>query len=326
MLNYVQNQFLAFIGFESNTTSHVEKLVSVAGGFVCVYMIIVISAYFVGTEGAALLVASMGASTVLVFSVPHGPLSQPWQLIGGHTVSALIGVTVAMWLPGTLIPGALAVALAIGAMHYLRCIHPPGGGTALAAVVGGPAIHTLGYYYVLTPVLLNTVILLAAAIAFNYLFPWRRYPAKLGRRDATSANMLIGSARAAPVEISHEDLEYALRTMNLYVDVTEEDLSRIYRLARFHHHGPQLSPDLIARGHFYSNGKYNDRWAIYEVVEESVDAAPGKDRVVYKIVAGIERGASGILTREEFAQTVRYEVFRNENSWQRATGVEDAGK
>ena len=74
---------------------------------------------------------------------------------------------------------ALAVALAIGAMHYLNCIHPPGGATALSAVIGGDAIHQLGFQYVLTPVLLNVIIVLIVAILFNYPFHWRRYPLAL---------------------------------------------------------------------------------------------------------------------------------------------------
>jgi CBS-domain-containing membrane protein len=334
MLTYVKNNFLSFIGLESNTTSHAEKLASVLGGFIGIFMVTLISGYFVDKDSAALLVASMGASAVLVFGVPHGSLSQPWQLIGGHLVSAVIGVTVAKWLPdslfaGTLVPGplvpaALAVALAIGAMRYLRCIHPPGGATALAAVVGGPAVHALGYAYVLTPVLLNAGVILVAAILVNYAFPWRRYPAKLGVKPATDTGGPEAGADQISTEISHADLEYALRKMNLYVDVTEEDLSKIYSLARRHSRGPHLSPDQIHRGHFYSNGKFAERWAVFQVVDESGGGSPDKDLVIYKTVAGHQRGASGILTREDFALAVRHEVFRNENSWQRAAGEDDS--
>ena len=112
--------------------------------------------------------------------------------------------------------------------------------------------------------------------------------------------------------------------MNLYVDVTEEDLSKIYTLARRHSRGPHLAPDQSHRGHFYSNGKFADRWAVFQVVDESGGGSPDKDLVIYKIVAGHQRGASGILTREDFALAVRHEVFRNENSWQRAAGEDDS--
>ncbi|OGT29530.1 MAG: hypothetical protein A3K00_02580, partial [Gallionellales bacterium RIFOXYD2_FULL_52_7] len=158
------------LGVGSNVTSHAEKIISAVGGFIGILLIMWVSYHYLGTQGAALLVASMGASAVLLFAVPHGELSQPWSLMGGHAVSALIGVACAQSIANLLIAAPLAVALAIAAMHYLRCIHPPGGATAITAVVGGSEVHALGYQFVLTPVLLNAVTLLFAAVAVNYLF------------------------------------------------------------------------------------------------------------------------------------------------------------
>lgn len=155
---------------------HVEKWISAFGGMVSLIGVMLISHASLGMEGGATLVASMGASAVLLFAVPHGALSQPWPVLGGHVVSALIGVTCAKFIPDPTVAAALAVALAIGAMHYLNCLHPPGGATALSAVIGGVAVQQLGYQYVLTPVLLNAVTILLIAIAFNYPFHWRRYP------------------------------------------------------------------------------------------------------------------------------------------------------
>jgi CBS-domain-containing membrane protein len=77
------------------------------------------------------------------------------------------------------IAAGASVGLAIGAMYYTRCIHPPGGATALAAVIGGPNIHALGYQYILTPIAINTATILLVALLFNALFHWRRYPAFL---------------------------------------------------------------------------------------------------------------------------------------------------
>lgn len=311
MRNFIKHHLLAFIGLEADTTSHAEKIVSAAGGFAGILMVALASGYFVAPADAALMAASMGASAVLLFAMPHGALSQPWQLVGGHVISALVGVTVAKFIPGIILPAALAVALAIGAMHYLRCIHPPGGATALSAVIGGPAVHALGYQYILTPVLLNTGIILCTAIVVNYFFPWRRYPAKLGQKKTQHTGTGLGAS-----EISREDLEFALRKMNIYIDVTEQDLERIYALARKHSLGSHLAPEEIRGGAFYTNGKYGDRWAIYQVIDES----SAKDQVIFKIVAGKQRGHSGIMAREKFAQSVQHEVTRNENSWQRTAG------
>ncbi len=87
-----------------------------------------------------LLVAPMGASAVLLFAVPASPLAQPWSIIGGNTISALIGVIVAHFVHEPALATGIAVALAIAAMSFTRCLHPPGGAAALTAVLGGPAV------------------------------------------------------------------------------------------------------------------------------------------------------------------------------------------
>jgi CBS-domain-containing membrane protein len=124
---------------------------------------------------------------------------------------------------------ALAVGLAIGAMHYLRCIHPPGGATALTAVVGGSGIHELGYGFLVMPVLLNVVVILTVAVVFNYPFTWRRYPAVLQQRK-TAPEQNETPDEAYP-SISHSDFVYALSEIDSFIDVTEQDLVRIYELA-----------------------------------------------------------------------------------------------
>ncbi len=168
---------LRAMGPSFKRTGHLEKWLSLSGGLAGMLGVLLISEAQLGLAGSAGLVASMGASAVLLFAVPHGPLSQPWPVFGGHLVSAIVGVASAQMIAQPLLASGLAVALAIGAMAYLRCIHPPGGATALTAVAGGDAVHSLGYHYVVTPVMLNAITILLVAVLFNYLFPWRRYPA-----------------------------------------------------------------------------------------------------------------------------------------------------
>src|SRR5450830_503328 len=99
------------------------------------------------------LIAPMGASAVLLFAVPASPLAQPWSIIGGNLVSALVGVSCAKLVAEPALAAALAIALAIACMFALRCIHPPSGAVALTAVLGGPAVHAMGYGFVMAPVL-----------------------------------------------------------------------------------------------------------------------------------------------------------------------------
>jgi len=208
----------SWFGIELNPVSHTERLISAVGGFLGIFFILLASWVVLGDRTAALLiVASMGASAVLLFSVPHGTLSQPWSLIGGHAVSALIGVACARLVPDLFVGAALAVGLAIGAMHYLRCIHPPGGATAITAVIGGPAVHALGFQFLFAPVLLNVAIMLITAIGVNWFFAWRRYPAGLTRKK--KADVETEKKHLAEDSLSHSDLEYAMRQINSVLGV-----------------------------------------------------------------------------------------------------------
>lgn len=317
--NTISTRIQEIIGIEFNPVNHIEKIVSMIGGFIGILLVTWISWLFVGMQGASLLVASMGASAVLLFAVPHGPLSQPWPLVGGHLLSAVIGVTCYKLVPDIFIGGALAVALAIAAMHYLDCIHPPGGATALTAVAGGTATHTLGYNYVIAPVLLNVVIILLVAILVNLPFPWRRYPASLARRGRTKQKMTEEGTQqqeSQRIPLSHADLEYALRQMNSFIDITEDDLEAIYTLAMRHAEHVHLQPSEVSLGHCYSNGRFGPDWAVRQVVDESPSVTAEDDMITFKVIAGEGRRRSASCTRKEFAHWARYEVFRNENSWQ----------
>jgi len=315
MRNVFKVPIEALLGIEGPPVSHVERLVSTAGGFIGILFVLLVSSRFLGPKESTLIVASMGASAVLLFAVPHGPLSQPWPVAGGHLVSALVGVSCAKLAMDPYLAAALAVGLAIGAMHYLRCIHPPGGATALVAVVGGPGIHALGYDFLLTPVLLNVLVILFVAVAFNYPLHWRRYPAALKPPREQAAEEQISSETAE--HISHGDLVYALSQIDSFIDVNEHDLLRIYDLATHRLQTRHLQPGSIGPGRCYSNGKYGDDWQVRCVVDESPHDDPDKDAVIFKVVAGPGRRTSSVSTRSDFARWARHEVVRNENSWQR---------
>lgn len=215
------------VGKLAYSVSEREHWISAGGGLVGILAVLWVSHFWLAGHGGVLAVASMGAAAVLLFAAPHGAMSQPWPVLGGNVVSALIGVACARWLGGEpLLAASLAVAMSIAAMYSLRCLHPPGGATALYAVLGGEAVHTLGYGYVFTPVLLNVVVLLAVAVVFNSPFGWRRYPQAWHRRRSVKV-----SETAEKTMIPHSSLVYALSQIDTFVDVSEEDLQQIYALA-----------------------------------------------------------------------------------------------
>lgn len=125
------------------------------------------------------LIGSFGASSVLLYGAIKSPLAQPRNLVGGHVISAIIGVTIAKFVPDIIwLTAPLAVALSIVCMQVTKTLHPPGGATALIAVSGGEVIKKLGYWYVISPVLTGSFILLAVALIFNNLSTHRSYPNK----------------------------------------------------------------------------------------------------------------------------------------------------
>jgi len=127
---------------------------------------------------APILVMSMGASAVLLFATPTSPLAQPGPVIVAHTLGAVFGVAAAMWIDNTALAVAVAVGLTAGVIIRFGITHPPSGGTALSAVVGGDAITKLGWEFIWRPVLLNAVVLVVLAVAVNAPFAWRRYPVR----------------------------------------------------------------------------------------------------------------------------------------------------
>ncbi len=216
------NQFIDLIGMNRLPMHYTDALISGVGGFLGIFAIFMSSYWLLDPETAVLIVPSMGASAVLLFAAPHVPFSQPWNLVGGHAVSAIIGVFCWHWIPCLAVAASVSVGAAIAAMYLLRCIHPPGGATALAAVIGSEKLHQLDYSYEYAPIMLNTLTILIVAVAFNALFKWRLYPAYLSFRNKKTE---------VYSPISHEDFVYALSHIDTMVDINEDDLIKIYELA-----------------------------------------------------------------------------------------------
>lgn len=322
---HLLHEMRLYLGIERSTTSHGEKLISALGAFLGILAVYWGTRWcfpdgFMHTAGTLLMVTSMGASAVLLFAVPQGALSQPWAVMGGHLLSAFVGVTCQELFPDQTWTPALAVGLAVGVMHYARCIHPPGGATALAAVIGGAEIYRLEYWYLLFPILVNVASIMLMAIAFNALFPWRRYPAHLVKRKIVKP--AVASERQ--FELTQEDFSAAMEQLNSYVDITSENLTQLLELAKQHAEKNITHPEHIIAGHFYSNGKLGNLWSVRQVVDAADNQNASKDQVIYKVVAGAGGYATGICLRSEFRQWSRYEVKQQANGhWTKVVDDEE---
>ncbi len=220
----LKSLFLSLIPARSNTSQR-ERLRASFGALLGLLLTAIVAHYLLG-EQAIWMVAPVGASAVLLFCLPASPLAQPWSVIGGNVVSALMGaLCVKLFGDGTLAIG-LATPLAIAAMFALRCLHPPGGAAALMVVIGGPKIHAMGFGFGLGPVLLDCVVIVSVAILYNNL-SGRRYPHKqvLAHPNPHATKDQVPTVRLG---FQPEDLDAVLRQYNQVLDISRDDLEELF--------------------------------------------------------------------------------------------------
>lgn len=227
-----------------------DRLLACLGALIGIGLTGVVSAVILG-DGAhlPLIIAPIGASAVLIFAVPASPLAQPWSIIGGNMISALVGIAVAQFIDIPMLAIGVAVALAIAAMSFARCLHPPGGAVALMAVISGPAVTDLGYFFAFVPVALNSIILVALGIAFH-AFSRRKYP-HLPAAAPVNTHLTSDLPAQLRVGFNADDVDAALETIDETFDIDPGDLSRLLhqveRQALLRHHGDILAKHIMSR-------------------------------------------------------------------------------
>jgi CBS domain-containing membrane protein len=166
-----------YVLYKETLVDYKEHFWAFLGSFIGIGIIAYLQSKALPHSDAVYLIGSFGASSVLVFGIIQSPFAQPRNLIGGHLVSGIIGVTVQQFAPDILwLTAPLAVSLSIVLMQVTKTLHPPGGATALIAVTGSAEIKNMGYWYVLTPVLSGVLILFIIALIFNNMTSNRQYP------------------------------------------------------------------------------------------------------------------------------------------------------
>jgi len=291
--------------------SQLEMIISSLGAVIGIGLVAWLSYHLIGPVGSPYIVASMGAAAVLLYAAPHSPLTRPWSFIGGHLVSASVGVTCAAWVPDQFLASGLAVGLAIFAMHQLNCLHPPGGAAALVAVIGGEQIHTLGYLYVLAPVGLNVLILGAAVWLTRLLLAQTRRSKKsfIPMPDDHEEHEL-----PTICPFTHDDLNRALQDINTYIDVTIDDLDDIYARATARAHkrslGNMLCRDIMTRQVITVEfgDSLTQAWSLMQ--QYTIKSLPVISRV---------RRVNGIITVSDFKQAADH--FAGETVEQRLAAL-----
>jgi len=301
----LKNEFVRWLaGFKPQpvTVSSGEKLRASLGALIGILLTGCATWWLLGdTASLPLLIAPIGASALLLFAVPASPLAQPWSIIGGNIVAAIIGVTCAMHVPEPLLAGPLAVGLSVIAMFALRCLHPPGGAVALSAVLGGPAIHALGYQFVLSPVMVNSFLLLATALVFNNLTR-HRYPhaAKPAAQNHSTRDLAPGDR----MSFTAADLEGVLKQYNEVIDVSRDDLESLFHQAEMHAYGRRFGrvtcADIMSRDVITVEfgTPLDEAWQLLR--KHNIKALPVIDRAQRVI---------GIVTQIDFLRHANLDVY-----------------
>ena len=216
--------FLLTFKPHSSQTSAAEKIRSGLAGGTAILLLMLALHYLPQTGFPMLIVVSMAASAPLLYATPHSPLAQPWNLVGGHIVSALVGLACGMLIPEQTLAAGVAVGSAITLMEFLKCLHPPSAATALMMVLGNSQFHVMSWQSALTIVAVNAGLSLLLALIINNSLPGRKYPAR--------AVPPPPQPKPAPfITLERSDLEWALKQIDSELNVSEEDLAEIYKLA-----------------------------------------------------------------------------------------------
>ena len=290
------------LGIESSNTSFYEKIVSGFGAVLGVYCTYFITTSILGDNQFHLLLASVGASSVLIFVTPHSVLSQPWNIIGGHFFSAILGYIILCTVPDLTVAGSMAVGGAVLVMYLTRCIHPPGGATALFVVLSGSTIPNFNIEIFFETLLVNIVAILIIGLVFNNLFHWRRYPAYLYFRHV--------NAPKNSSNLSHEDFSAALLHLDSYIDVSTEELALIFDFALENaHHCRGKRKIHLQQNCFYSNAELGKHWSVREVIDVY------KKQVNYQTVVGKDISTLSTCSVKEFQKWAKLEVVADNNRW-----------
>ena len=219
-MSYPQSDWLNFLKPNYKVLPLKERFFSGVGALCGLAISSLISWYVLGGINAW-YIAPMGASSVLLFALPNSPLAQPWNVVIGNIIAGLVGVSCAQILPDLTTAFSVAVGLAIFMMMTTDSLHPPSGAVAITAVLGGDAVHRLGFHFIVYPVLLNSILLLVFAVFFNRL---------VGRHYPMTAHVNERSKDPTPtqkVSIQPKDIEYALEHRTELLDISQYDLEKI---------------------------------------------------------------------------------------------------
>jgi len=169
---YLIKHYSFYLGGDQPPVGWTERLRACVGALVGLMLVFALAKLLGELVGInEWLMASLGASALLVFALPASPMAQPWAVIAGNTLSALVGISIFIWIPEPLFAMPIAASLSILLMFVMRCLHPPAAAVALIVVLG----HITHYRYAFFPVMIDSILLVLAGAVYSNL-TGKRYP------------------------------------------------------------------------------------------------------------------------------------------------------
>ncbi len=280
-----------------------EKWIAILTCGAAIFFTALISHLYAGEHGR-ILVASMGASAVILFILPSSPLAQPWSFAGGQMLSAIAGVYCSYFILEPALAAGLSVALAVTAMLCLRCLHPPGAATALAPVLSNPHPPLLDLDFLLLPMAANVCLMLALALLINKILLRRNYPA-IGQATfkPSHPNPL---AQSNLLNIDMADIQQALAQMDHVLDISQHDLQQLLTFLHVRsvekNSGLQTCADIMQLGIVTVEYATEVETAWRMLQEQHLTVMPVLDKA---------RRVIGIVTRHDFLKQLKLTPFES---------------
>jgi CBS domain-containing membrane protein len=285
------------------------KLLSLLACFCSIFFIALVTKIISPWPGYPMIVASMGASAIILFFISSSSLAQPWPFVGGQLVSAAVGMACALNISEISTAAATAVGGSILLMLCLRCLHPPAAATSLTPIMAGQSITSLGYSFVLVPVAVNVITLLVLAIIINRWVMGRDYPSPLPVKKTSRQRHTI-SEPSHHIGFSEQDLNLALEENDVFVDMTHAQLSRLLSQAEMNSFkrlkGNIVCADVMVKETFAVEFGTEVEQAWHIMRSNHLKAMPVIDRA---------RRVIGIITWNDFFKYIdldAYESFQEE--------------
>lgn len=302
MLNW-----LRCLTIEPVSLSFKEKCFATLACFSAILSTALLTRYYAG-EHLALLVASMGASAVILFIIPSSPLAQPWPFAGGQLLSAIAGVICAFYISDLALSSATAVGLAVLLMLLFRCLHPPGAATALSPILSGIQKPGLDVDYILMPVGINVLIMLVLACFINRIILRRDYPISAVSCDKPNQRKAV-SDKLTNLDLN--DIAAATRDFDHFLDIGSDELLQIFSRLQLQHFQKQFGPincsEIMEKNVVtvdYAT-EVEDAWALMH--SQQYKALPVLDKTQRVI---------GIVTRYDFFKNVKLTPYRSfQDKW-----------